>query len=994
MVRNILLILAIGGFIFLSLAVVSAVEIDQCQSLETQNTEYFLNKSVTSSDTCFTLAANNITLDCRGYEINYSNTSAEGYGIYSSGFDNSVLKNCIIRQANSTSSSKHGIYMINNQNWTLFNNTVITNSSASNGLYLNLCQNFNVSENTITTSFTSASPMYITFGNNLTLRNNILSSYSVLGHGIYLSGAQNSTLSNNTITISATATNGMYALANAFNNVLSNNTIVMLGTTGRGIYIAGGNYTSILNNNCTSYWNSMGIYLTYSSYTKTESNKIKTTNNSGLDLNGGSGGVLRFNDIAVYGVATSSGLSITGNNITASDNNITTFDKTLMGALSLGSGSGINLSNFNITTYGAVSPGIYFSETNDDISINNFAVTTFSNNSEGIAFYYYGARSHKATILDSSINTLNSVGINVTREEIPGGWFNLTNVTLSNRDIIVSGNFSVFTNWYLDVNVSNTTSQVDTANVSLYDKNNNLLSSEATDNNGRIARKTLLEYVKNGSTSIFYTNFNMTILKEGFNLSYTSINLTSNQFRKIVLYQPNEIVIPTLTILSPVNTTYYSNQSIAVEFSADPSYQSRWYSQDMGATNTSYTSLGYINFTSNGNKSVRFYANNTLNNISSSEVFISIIDLPANTSIAVAQLNLEINNTMEMVVVVHRSALKTLEVPRALENKSVAVNLKQVTQNNVATLRDVAFNLSRFSITNNSVEFQANTTITANTGWDGLLNVPIVNSSGFSVSSGNLNTAITISSNSPLNLSNPAKIILGGMYGKSAAWSEDSLDLAKILTYCNSLTNPTNINNATTRECYTNSDNNQDLIIWSYHLSNFAAYTPIASSSNPSSSGGGGAYIPADYKVTEKQIKKGYYQILGEEELIEFQIGDKTHYIQVKKIDNFQARVTITGAVETVLENKQERFIDVILEGKVYTLYLKVEFINSADKIGLTIKKIAEKTIQDTARISGRVVSEKTEEYENRAMIIGAVIAIIVVALIITLVKRKKLVFK
>ena len=57
--------------------------ITECGTLDTANAVYTLQNDVNSSGTCFTITADNVTLDCQGYTINYSAGGAsDTYGVY------------------------------------------------------------------------------------------------------------------------------------------------------------------------------------------------------------------------------------------------------------------------------------------------------------------------------------------------------------------------------------------------------------------------------------------------------------------------------------------------------------------------------------------------------------------------------------------------------------------------------------------------------------------------------------------------------------------------------------------------------------------------------------------------------------------------------------------------------------------------------------------------------------------------------------------------
>ena len=50
----------------------SSTSLSECGDLTAPNTIYTLANNVSSTGTCFNVMANNVTLDCGGYAINYS----------------------------------------------------------------------------------------------------------------------------------------------------------------------------------------------------------------------------------------------------------------------------------------------------------------------------------------------------------------------------------------------------------------------------------------------------------------------------------------------------------------------------------------------------------------------------------------------------------------------------------------------------------------------------------------------------------------------------------------------------------------------------------------------------------------------------------------------------------------------------------------------------------------------------------------------------------
>ncbi len=81
-----------------------------CGTLGVANTVYTLQNNVTSNSTCFTITANNVTLNGNGYSINYSANGTLGYGVNVTGWNFTTVKNARIVEGTSTTSSKHGIY--------------------------------------------------------------------------------------------------------------------------------------------------------------------------------------------------------------------------------------------------------------------------------------------------------------------------------------------------------------------------------------------------------------------------------------------------------------------------------------------------------------------------------------------------------------------------------------------------------------------------------------------------------------------------------------------------------------------------------------------------------------------------------------------------------------------------------------------------------------------------------------------------------------------
>jgi len=144
-------------------------EIDACGTLSNDGATYTLNQSVSSSGTCFTIDANNITLDGNGYWINYSDTS-DGYGITASSKTNVTIKNANIMQINESGTTDIiGIRFIsvNDSFITNVNSTIISGTS-SYGIFLSLALNNTLTSNTLTSNTSHGIHLETSSNNNLT----------------------------------------------------------------------------------------------------------------------------------------------------------------------------------------------------------------------------------------------------------------------------------------------------------------------------------------------------------------------------------------------------------------------------------------------------------------------------------------------------------------------------------------------------------------------------------------------------------------------------------------------------------------------------------------------------------------------------------------------------------------------------------------------------------------------------------------------------------
>jgi len=233
--------------------------ISACGALSTADAVYTLTSSVSSTSTCFTIGADNITLDCDGYMINYSQSLA-GYGINNTlGYDYITIKNCIIIQGNTSTEVSHAILFNNTAFYGVVqNNTIDTYGEDCIGVYtLNQSHNITILNNTIyTSSFYSAAISIINSDNSTTRNNTINANAGIAGYayGIEIWKGNNNLIIENNITTNGNAADGIQSL-DGENTIVRDNIVVTdnpWGTGSRGINVNDIN-AYIINNTVSTY---------------------------------------------------------------------------------------------------------------------------------------------------------------------------------------------------------------------------------------------------------------------------------------------------------------------------------------------------------------------------------------------------------------------------------------------------------------------------------------------------------------------------------------------------------------------------------------------------------------------------------------------------------------------------------------------------------------------------------------------------------------------
>ena len=239
-----------------------------CGALDSSTT-YTLTQNVNSSDTCFTIGAANVVLDCAGYTITYGNVTT-GLGIDNTGgYDNVTIKNCNIVKGNTTDTtdSNYAIHFNNAADGTFFNNTISTSGSGLGyGIWLEgSSSGANITSNTITTNGSTEDStgqhdnygIYITdTSHNALIDGNIITTDNVYtgsddARGIFSNGPDSHIITNNNI-----STNGQddlnygIELSSCTDGIIENNIISTYGNGDNyGVYIRGSSHRINISNN-------------------------------------------------------------------------------------------------------------------------------------------------------------------------------------------------------------------------------------------------------------------------------------------------------------------------------------------------------------------------------------------------------------------------------------------------------------------------------------------------------------------------------------------------------------------------------------------------------------------------------------------------------------------------------------------------------------------------------------------------------------------------
>jgi hypothetical protein len=385
-----------------------------CGDLTLENTVYTLTQDVNSSGTCFNILANNVTLDCQGYMINYSQAGVLGYGVNVTGFDYATVKGCEIYEGSFVTNDKYGIRFSNSDNSNIINNNITTLSVLGHGIIFNSANNNLILNNTLRGGSSGYSGIRLSESNSNNISSNIVytSATNSITDGIYIYGSNN-IIQNNLITGIGS---GILLFATSLSNLFDNNTIISTESSiSPGIY---SDRTSGYNTFTNNKINSSGgpSYVVYGTAQSHYNQSIDSSNLA-------EGKPVLFNFSVNDSVILENSNDEYGQIICAWCNNVTYNNVTM------NEGDGINL----------------FYTSNSTIS------NSVMNTSKGYGVYLY-QNSMYNNILNNSINTSGSYGYGVVLST-SANYNNLTGniintlqengLTLGSNNIISYNTFNV-----------------------------------------------------------------------------------------------------------------------------------------------------------------------------------------------------------------------------------------------------------------------------------------------------------------------------------------------------------------------------------------------------------------------------------------------------------------------------------------------------------------------------------------------------------------------
>ncbi|MFA6489964.1 MAG: right-handed parallel beta-helix repeat-containing protein [Candidatus Micrarchaeia archaeon] len=543
-----------------------------CQAL---TSDYSLTGNETSAGTCFTLNADNITLDCNGYTISITGgTAAPSIDVNAV---NTTIRNCVVRDTSATNVAMGAIRLRSNADSTKVLNTTVF-SAGHYSLYVQ-SQGNNFTDDNFTTTTQNAYGAYFSSSSNNVLTNVLFNKTATANtYSLYWYYGDANTFTNVTVDSSNTRATAIYSASLygvtnsnftdshfiAYNqwavglqggstgNRFSNADVSATSTTAAyGFYIDFSPSNTIVNSNVNV--SGVGIYvLSSSGDTRMENLTITTNASSGIYVQSttGTSDANIINNVTV--TALNYPLSFyqgSNNNVVENSTFLSTANNAFFSNAATAGNSFVN-NTFRSRLSGGNSFAFYFtasSSSNNIIRNNNITSPTY------YGVYFAGTGSSNNVIDSNNITAVGTAGYGVTFAAASSNSNNITNNNISamgygvqvygDYNNIMGNNISAVTiGIYLPystyANVSNNyvrTNSTAGANAIIYmtSSDSNYVSNNTLLHTGVTLAINYGILVSTSSSNEFYDNNISTFANDGIRVTSTS---NSNIFRGNTIY--------------------------------------------------------------------------------------------------------------------------------------------------------------------------------------------------------------------------------------------------------------------------------------------------------------------------------------------------------------------------------------------------------------------------------------------------------------------------
>lgn len=247
----------------------------------------------------------------------------------------------------------------------------------------------------------------------------------------------------------------------------------------------------------------------------------------------------------------------------------------------------------------------------------------------------------------------------------------------------------------------------------------------------------------------------------------------------------------------------------------------------------------YYNITnlSAGNYQYRFWANDTLGNkgnITKLSRF-TVADLTGEDVVFDDNESYSVPENKTNVVVEDTSKIKEIKVSKN-NTGTTTITFNNRPDNTVKFTNNVSIRRSTSNL-NLSVDIPENTSMNSSEDWDGKFKLPEV--VDVTESGKDISLAISVGSDSKIDFDNAVKVLLPNQKGKQIGWKRGGSSVTEI-SRCGTTGGVVQKPDSGS-SCYY--DDGNDVIVWTYHFTDFLAYEDEEPVTTTSSGGGGGTTI-------------------------------------------------------------------------------------------------------------------------------------------------------